>query len=163
MYMKRWIGILLLLCALLSFAACANTSQPIEDAEEEIKEPLNLSTLLTREQVEEATGIAVGEAEAVTDGSAAYFSADGAQAVYISSMEMSAEKFDEMRETLSASAAVIDAPNLAEKAFWYEEQYVLTVYENGRALEIRVEYAPANANTALLASRQLAVLLLEKM
>lgn len=161
--MKRFIAFLLLCCLLLSLVACSKPQEePIVEEDEPIKEPFQTTTLLTSAEVQHATGIAVGEAQQAADGQAVYVSADQ-QIVYLDVQEMTATAFDEMLTTLSAEVDTTDAPNLGEKAVWCESLLNLYVYADGWGMEIRVEYAPTNADDSLLASRQLAVLLLEKL
>lgn len=157
--MKKRIFLILFCCLLLLLAACGEKEPAKED--EVIEPPLQMSTLLTAAQVQEATGIAVVEPQQFTDGSVGYFSADQREVAYIAGMEMTAAAFEDMVTTMSAGFDVIDAPNLGEKAVWCESQLGLYAYADGWAWDIHVEYDPVDANDSLLAARQLAALLME--
>ncbi len=157
--MKKLFALLACISILACFSACAEKEPPEEEL---IEPPLQLTTLLTAGEVQQATGIMVGEPQQFNDGSAGYFSNDQLQVVYVAAMETDAVGFDEMVTAFSAAGELIDAPNLGEKAVWCESMVDLLVYANGWALDIRVEYTPTDANDSLLAARQLAALLIEK-
>lgn len=161
--MKKRIFVLLLTCLLACLVACGSNETVVLPEEEPLPPPTQMSEFLSIDEVKQATGIQIVESEQHNDGSAAYFSADHMNLVYIASQEMDAAAFDALREEMSQSFAVSEAPNLAEKAFWCEELLTLYAQADGIAVEIRVEYTPADAGESLLAARQLAVLLLDKM
>ncbi len=157
--MKKSIALILSVYLLLLFTACSE-KQPAE--EETITPPLQLSTLLTADEVTEATGIAVTQPQQFTDGSAGYFSDDQTEVAYVAAKEATVAEFDDMVTAFSSAGELTDAPNLGEKAVWCEGLVDLLVYANGWALDIRVEYATDRPNDSLLAARQLAALLIEK-
>ena len=160
--MKKYLILVWMLGLIVCLVACSQTEYATDTQTDMVEQPPEISKFITDEQVLEATGITVANVEQFRDGSAGYFSEDGTQAVYVSAQKMSAAEFDAMRTQLEAGSTLTDAPNLAEKAFWYEDVYALTAFTGNYALEVRVEYANSDANTALLAARQLAVILMEK-
>lgn len=160
--MKKYRVLILAVIFVLCLAACSGTGNTVETETDVPEQPPQISEYVTMEQVATATAITVAKVEQFRDGSAGYFSEDGAQAVYVSAQKMTAAEFDAMYTQLAAGTSLTDAPNLAQKAFWYEDVCALTAFTGSYALEIRVEYAIPDANTALLAARQLAVVLMEK-
>lgn len=157
--MKKILSILLCGCLLLGFAACGES--PAVDEEEEAT-VLQVSAFLSKEDVRSATGIAVGDPDDSMDGSVGYFSADTTDAVYVAVQAVSTAEFEEMLSSLTSVYTLTDAPNLGEKAVWCEELVYLLVYANGMAYDVRVEYAQPHPNNSLLAARQIAALLLER-
>lgn len=156
--MKKSILVFVILLLLLTVGCKA----PMEEEELPVAPSIAFDTLLTIEQVKEATDVSVTQTQNFEDGSIGYFSEDSSESIYMSYTEMDLTAFDEMLQELALFGTLTDAPNLSEKAVWCEQTGNLLVYDDGRALDIRVQYATPHPNNSLLASRQLAALLLEK-
>ncbi len=149
-----------LVCLLLCLTACS--AQLIE--EDLPPEPtIAFESIFTTEQITNLTGIAVTQIQNFEDGSIAYFNEDFSQAVYMSYSEMSLADFDVMLQGFAQIGSLVDAPNLSEKAVWCENSCNLLIFENGKALDIQVQYDTARPNDSLLAARQLGCALLESL
>ncbi len=160
--MKRW-GILFLAVALLAVCVVGCGEAPNTDDDLPPDLSVDIIPLLTAEDVWQASGIRVGEPQDSAEGAVAYFSEDNLAAVYVAAQKTAKEEFDAMKENLSAAGTLVDAPNLGETAVWCEEQMSLLVFTDGKTIDVRVEYATSRPNDSLLAARQIAALLIEKM
>ncbi len=160
--MRKW-GLLLLTVLLLvtCVVGCGEAPDTDDDLPPDVS--VEIIPLLTAEDVWQASGIRVGEPQDSEEGAIAYFSEDRLSAVYVAAQKTSREAFDTMKENLSLAGTLVDAPNLGDTAVWCEEQCSLLVYTNGKTVDVRVEYATPRPNDSLLAARQIAALLIEKM
>lgn len=160
--MRRW-GILFLVIALLvvCVVGCGQVPNTDDDLPPDVS--VDIIPLLTVEDVWQASGIRVGEPQDSAEGAVAYFSEDNLAAVYVAAQKTAKEEFDTMKENLSLAGTLVDAPNLGETAVWCEEQMSLLVFVDGKTVDVRVEYATPRPNDSLLAARQIAALLIEKM
>ncbi len=160
--MKRW-GILLLTVVLLAvcIVGCGKTPNTDDDLPPDVS--VDILPLLTPEDVWNASGIKVGEPQDSEEGAVAYFSEDTFSTVYVAAQETTRAAFDTMKENLVLAGTVVDAPNLGDVAFWCEAQCSLIVYANGKTIDVQVTYATDRPNDSLLAARQIAALLIEKM
>ncbi len=158
--LKRMLPYLLTVCCVLSFVGCGETADTLPS--EEPAPVLQLSSLLTTEEVYTATGFRVGEPVDYADGGVHFYSADGSCSVYIGCQEITADGFDNLTANFTNNGMELtDAPALGEKALWCEEALELLVYADGYALDVVVEYGTSRPNDSLLAARHLAALLLE--
>ncbi len=145
-------------CLLLCLTACG--AQPLE--EDFPPEPtIAFESIFTIEKVKDLSGISVTQIQNFNDGSIAYFNEDFSEAIYMSYSEMSIADFDTMLQGFSEIGTLVDAPNLSEKAVWCENSCNLLIFENGKALDIQVQYDTARPNDSLLAARQLGYVLLQ--
>lgn len=150
----------MIVCLLLCLTACS--TQPIE--EEIPSQPtIAFESIFTLEDIVNFSGILVTQIQNFEDGSIGYFNEDFSEAVYMSYSEMSLTDFDVMLQGFAEIGSLVDAPNLSEKAVWCESSCNLLIFENGKALDIRVLYDTARPNDSLLAARQLGCVLLESL
>lgn len=165
--MRKLCALLFVICVCMCMAACtqeAPSDTPLSTYDEPpIPDPLQVSSLLTVEEVQQVTDIDGLAVEQALDGAARFATVDQMQSVDLAAEEMTAAVFDETMQTLSAQCELTAAPNLGEKALWCDDLSSLYVYANGWALDIHVEYHPANKEDSLLAARQLAVLMMDKL
>ena len=158
--LKKVLPFLLTVCCVLSFAGCGNTEDAVSD--QAPAPALQISSLLTREEVYTATGFSVGEPMDFADGGVNYYSPDGNSSVYIGCREVTSDGFDALTANFTNNGMTLtEAPALGEKALWCEEALELLVYADGYALDLVVEYGSSRPNDSLLAARHLAALLLE--
>lgn len=150
--MKKICILAVCLCVL---TACAQPIAPSEDIPERV-------ALITPAEVGDAVGVTVGEPQFMWEEDVAYSSENGSVLAQISVKELTAAEFAAMRDSLSSSGTVIDAPHLGEVAFFDEASCNLMVYSAGRAMNVCVTYASHRPNDSLVAARQLAALTLER-
>lgn len=160
--MKK-LGILFLTVILLAVCTvgCGQTPNTDDDLPEDMS--VDIIPLLSAEDVWNASGIKVGEPMDSEEGTVAYFSEDSLSGVYVAAQKTDKQAFDAMKESLATMGTLIDAPNLGDEAVWCEERLSLLAYVNGITIDVHVTYANARPNDSLLAARQIAALLIEKM
>ena len=163
---RMGIGLLAALAA-LTLSAC----QPGGGAESSATAPttatapplldVDVSTLLTPEQVGAAVGVEVGEAQVMDEGTIVHFaSADAQTTAEVSLKKCERATYDETRAMYEDAA---DAPNLGEAAMWSPSFQQLLVYGKGYMISVVTDIAGKDAEASLVAARQLAVLTLDKL
>lgn len=160
--MKK-LGILILVALMLALCVAGCGKAPDTDDDLPIDMSVDIIPLLSAEEVRQASGIKVEEPIDSAEGTVAYFSEDALSGVYVAAQKTDRQTFDTMKENLLLIGALTDAPNLGEEAVWCEAQQSLLVYVNGVTIDVHVTYATPRPNDSLLAARQIAALLLEKM
>ncbi len=150
-------GVLFLMC----FFGCGEAPDTDDDLPPDVS--VDIISLLTADDIWQASGIRVGGPQDSAEGAVAYFSEDSLAAVYIAAQKTSEAEYVAMKENLSLAGTLVDAPNLGDAAVWCEEQCSLLVYTAGKTVDVHVAYATARPNDSLLAARQIAALLIEKM
>ena len=160
--MKK-LGIVFLTALLFVMCAVGCGQTPNTDDDLPVDMSVDIIPLLTADDVYKASGIKVGEPIDSAEGAVAYFSEDSLSCVYVAAQKSNKEAFDAMCANLATAGTLTDAPNLGDAAVWCEEQVSLLVYVNGVTVDVNVAYADPNPNDSLLAARQIAALLIEKM
>ena len=157
--------ILLCITILLLWTACGSkpdtsgndTSEPIGTAPPML--PIDITTVITREQVSTALGTAVGEGETFEDGTALYFASDDAQThAEIHMMECSRDIYD---ATAVMYADAVGAPNLGEIAIWSETSKQVILYAKGYMISVTADIPNKTSDELLVAARQMALSIIE--
>lgn len=164
--MRKWmVRLLAALTALLCIAAAGCAGEPASSAasEPEATVPpllnVDIGRLLTAEEVSDALGTPVKEAQVLDDGTrAAFYAADNTGKVDVVMDQCGRDVFD-LR--LGLYEGLVDAPNLGDIAKWHADTGELLVYSHGYMFSVAVESADKSADDQLLAARQLAVRIVE--
>lgn len=122
---------------------------------------VDVSKLLTVQQVGSALGVTVGEPQIYDSGTTAkYLSDDAKSSAEISLMECSRDKYN---ETIGYYSDASDTPNLGETAKWSAENKQLLVYGKGYMISVTADVDGKNKDALLTSARQLAALVLDKL
>lgn len=165
--MKRWISFLAVLCVMLAVTACSSDkgkTNPDASSTVETAPPLlsvDLSKLLTTEQIADAIGTAVGEPQMYEDKTWAHYTGTDSPntTVDISLDENTREVFD-ARAALYANHTAV--PQLGEVSWWDKTSGELLTYGNGYIVSVRVGFADqADEDMQQMATRHLTALLLD--
>lgn len=164
---KRYaIFVLAVVYAMVCLSGCSKSKQPTESQTTTtgtIPALLNIdiTTLLTSEQVSKAVGVTVGNAQSQDSGTTAHYaSADEKSSADISMKECDRSIFD---STVGQYSDAVDTPNIGDAAKWSPEAKQLLVYGKGYMISVMVDVDNKNNDALLLAARQLAVLVLDKL
>lgn len=154
----------------LLFSGCNNTakkkgaSSAVESTALATAPPildLDISRLVTSEQVGNALGIAVGEAQLADENTTArYYSSDSMSYLEISIMKCSKEEYD---QTVALYSNAADTLNLGNAAKWSAESKQLLVYNGEYMIGIIAYITDKSNDDLLLSARQVAALVLEKL
>ena len=168
--MKRIVCLLLSCLLLFGLAACSDTpEQPVPPAEEEwepsVPEMRDLRTLLTAAEVSTAVGHTVGEGVLQEHDTVLLFSTeDYATQVSLLVEEPTVPALDYL-DVLSFQypmGALVEAPNLGDKAFWCAESGELLVATGNCLVAVNVISTAMDGETRLLAARQLVALVIDR-
>ena len=175
--MKKWlwaagIGLICAVWGLTMLAGC--TQKPAASSEPEVSldvisvpPPLDidLSAMLTLEQVSSAVGVEMEGPQMLDDGTTAHYaSGDALTTVDIHLDEVERAVYDTRLDSMKAVDEAMQAvPNLADDAWWSAETKELVLYGKGYMFSVLVDIAQAGSEDCLVAARQLAALLLEKL
>ncbi len=122
---------------------------------------VEITGLLTAEQVGAALGAEVGAPQEYESGTVAHYSsADSQTAAEISLKECGRDIYD---ATVPLYKDAVETPNLGEAAIWSAEMKQLLVYGKGYMLSVTADIAGKDADACLSAARQMAALVLEKL
>lgn len=122
---------------------------------------VDISTILTKDQVSSALGVTVGEPQIYDSGTSVNYSTDDAKSsAEISMMECDKNKYD---ETVNKYSDAADSPNLGESAKWSPQNKQLLTYKSGYMISVTVDVEGKSGDSLLLSARQLAALVLEKL
>ena len=156
----------LLLPALL-FSGCGQAEEGVSSAAPTTAETappmlsVDITALLSAEEVGDALGVEVGQPESYESGTIAHYSsADLQTTAEISLKEGERAMYD---STVAMVEDAVDSPNLGDAAVWSPQFQQLLVYGQGYMLGITVDIADKSADECLTAARQMAVLLLERL
>lgn len=159
--MKRWFALAAAVLTLFVFSACGEV--PSSDTLP-TEQPIGIVNMLTADQIYAATGLHFGEAQQASADEVAYFTADQSAAVYIAAKKMTEAEYEEtVAAFIQNGSTATDAPNLSARAVWFADVSDLLVFTGEYALDVRVEYATPRPDDSLLAARQLAALLCERL
>lgn len=165
--MKRYGVAVIALCLLLLTAGCQrgkDSSEPSGTATTGTVPSLldvDLSTLLTSEQVGTALGVAVGQPELLEEGThVRYSSEDLATYAEIGMMSGTREIYD---ATVAYYSDAADSANLGEVAKWSAQTSQLLVFGKGYLISVTAAKPDQSADGLLVAARQIAALILEKL
>lgn len=163
---------LLCLGLLAGLTGCQETPAPVSsDAGPDlvsVPPPLSIdmTTLITAEQASQAVGAEVAGPEVYEDGTWLHFASEDAQTtVDVHLNETTRELYDTQIGLVKESYGDgwEEAPNLGETALWLPEYQELLVYTEGYMLDVSVDIPEEGAEAALVAARQIAALILEKL
>lgn len=168
--MKRIGCFLLAVLMLFSLAACKDTKpQPVPPAEEEwepsVPEARDLTGLLTAAEVSAAVGQTVGEGVMQEHDTVLLFSSEDYATQVSLLVEEPTVKATEYLDILAGQypeGMLVEAPNLGDKAFWCAESGELLVATGKLVVAVNVVSATSDAESCLIAARQLAALVLER-
>ncbi len=155
--------------SLLLFTACKPAEPPasseagseIQQAEANFLDDVDVRTLLTVEQVADALGKPMGEAQVYENGTRLYFlSEDSTASMDINFLKTSREIFE---DTLARYSDLQEAPNIGETAKWSEESGELLLYGKGMMISLHPDAPKMDTEGKLTAARHLAALILEKL
>ncbi len=120
----------------------------------------DISDLVTVEQVENALGVSVGEAKLADENTTVRYSSDDPLSyIEISIIESSRENFD---ETVALYEDAEDTLNLGQVAKWSNEYNQLLVYNGKHMISVTAAAAGKSKDALLIAARQIAVFVIEK-
>lgn len=168
--MKRIGSVLLALLMLMSLAACKEEEPQPEEPQQpqweaSVPEVRDLSTLLTAAEVSAAVGQTVGEGVLQEHDTVLLFSSQD----YLTQVSLLVDEptidAAEYLEALCAQypeGALSEAPNLGDKAYWCAESGELLVASGADLVSVNVVSAALDAESRLIAARQLAALVLER-
>ncbi len=170
--MKRWLAVLTAVCLLFCLAGCQKpVEKPTEEEtpiwEPEVPEVMDLTVLLTKEDVAEAI-------PTVTFGDGMLQEHD---TVWLFSTEDYATQIALMVEEPTISSAeyiilitgqypvgsLIEAPQLGESAYWCGESGELLVAQGKYVLSLSVQCATLDAESRLIIARSLVLKVLERL
>lgn len=162
--MAACVGAVVILTSLwLSGCKQSNTSASLViESEQTVPTLLNvdISNILTREQVSSALGVTVGEPQIYDSGTTVNYSTEDAKSsAEISMMECDADKYN---STVALYSDAVDSPNLGESAKWSAQNKQLLAYSNGYMISVTVDVEGKSNEKLLGSARQLAALALEK-
>ncbi len=163
-----------IILAVTALAGCdrqpAASSEPADDfGVISVPPPLDvdLSSLLTLEQVSAAAGVTMQGPQILENGATVYYlSEDARTTVNIHLEKVERTVYDTQIEVMQSVATEMQAvPNLdpAEDAWWNPETKELVLYGKGYMFSVCADLADESAEDCLVASRQLTALLLEKL
>lgn len=158
--------VLAVICTMACLSGCKESKQPAESqtavaATVPALLNIDITTLLTSEQVSKALGVTVGEAQSRDSGTTAHYSsADAKSSADISMKECDRSLFD---STVAQYPDIADTPNIGEAAKWSAQAKQLLVYGKGYMICVTADAANKSGDALLLAARQLAVLVLDRL
>lgn len=119
---------------------------------------VDVSKLLTPEQVSSALGVAVGDPQIYDSGTSAYYATeDEKSSAEISLMECDRDKFD---STVALYSDAVDTANLGEAAKWSAQNKQLLIYSKRYMISITADVDGKSDDSLLVAARQLGTLVL---
>lgn len=168
--MKRIGCFLLAWLMLFSLAACQDTPpQPVPPAGEEwepsVPEVRDLTSLLTAAEVSAAVGQTVGEGVMQEHDTVLLFSTEDYTtqvSLLVEEPTVKATEYLDMLAEQYPEGSLAEAPNLGDRAFWCAESGELLVATGKLVVAVNVMSATADAESRLIAARQLATLVLER-
>ncbi len=158
---KRCLVFVCIMLMLMGVCGC-NTNEPLLSDELSIT-VVDVSELLTTQEVWEASAIQVADIQKFDDGAVGFFAADNTAVVYVAAQPTDKATYDAMVLSFAETETLTQLPHLAEVAMWSEAQQNLLAYANDYAIDIRIEYPEPRPNDSLQAARHLAALLVERL
>ena len=155
-----------------AMAGCRKPTVPSSDGGESLGlisvPPLlkvDMAALLTARQVSDALAAEVTGPQIYEEVTAHFESEDALTTADVTLNEVTREVFDvQMAVIRETYTDLTEAPNLADAAFWSQENKELILYGKGHMASIVVDIHGANEENAnLLGARQLASLVLDKL
>lgn len=127
---------------------------------------IDMTTLITAEQASQAVGAELAGPEVYEDGTWLHFASEDAQTtVDVHLNETTRELYDTQVELIKESVGDgwEEAANLGETALWLPDNQELLVYTEGYMLDVSVDSPEKEGEEELVAARQIAALVLEKL
>lgn len=122
---------------------------------------IDISKLLTSEQVSSALGVTVGEPQIYDSGTSAYYATeDEKSSAEISLMECDRDTFD---TTVALYSDAADTANLGEAAKWSAQNKQLLLYGKGYMISVTADVDGKSSEALLVAARQLGALVLDQL
>lgn len=171
--MKRTVLAILLAALTLTALLCgcnpetepdAPTTDTTADWTPSAPQELNLAALLTADDAEKAFHTEFKDSPAKESGEITYVSADMQVQVTLlyEELTVSGEEYLQALSAQYAEGALTEAPNLGDRALWCAETGELMAVQDNMAISLNV-LADRDAETLLLAARQLASTVLERL
>lgn len=174
--MKRMASGVLLLCLLaVLLCGCAGGKEPSSSAPSagpigtstttsrtELQLlPFGIDELLTKEHVEEVTGLSMNDPQVFENGAQLYFlSEDNLSSVQVDVSQTTFEAFDLLAGQFRDALTVAE---LGEGAWWSEEAQTLLSYKNGYLVSVTLGLPEGGEKPPAEAAREMAVLVLSKL
>ena len=168
--MKKWTVLLVLLC-IVALAGCSRTPAKVDTLPTEWKPeppaPRDLTALLTAAEVSEAVGVPMEDGAMEEGGEIlAFHSADyGVQVSLLLEEEPVGGPEAYLDAVLAGygEGSLISAPNLGTAAYWCADTGELLVRDETHVLSVNLMAADMSGERMLLAARQLAAKVLERL
>lgn len=157
------LGVLLLSLSLL-LAGCQSPSSSETVSWEPTVEPfeVDVTSLITKEQVSDIMGTAMGEGMVLDEGqSMVFLSEDSLVRADIVLSKETRENFDAILSV--GYSDLMEAPNIGEIAFWSPGNADLLLYQQGYFLTVHTAHPHFNNDRLLTAARAIATIVLEKL
>ncbi len=124
---------------------------------------VDISTLLSKEEMEQALGVTLRDPQISNEGRTLFaLSAEGGESLSISVEERT---FDQFRNGLPkvAEDELQAAPNLADEAWWLSSGRTLFLYYHGYTVSVAISSPYWEEESTLIAARQVASLLCKRL
>ncbi len=170
--MKR-MGIAMLLCLLAALlggcmqggqepSSAASTEASTTTSRTELQLlPFRIDELLTKEHVEEITGVSMNDPQVFENGTQLYFlSEDNLSSVQVDVSQTTFEVFDLLAGQFRDAVTVEE---LGESAWWSEETQTLLSYGNGYLVSVTMGLPEGGEKPPAEAAREMAILVLSKL
>ena len=167
--MKRPIALLLVLCfcGALLLCGCDVTLQEVSEPETTrtalVLLDVDISTLLTKAEMEEALDVNLREPQVSNEGRTLFAISEGGKVSISISVERST--LDEFHTALPKvdGEDLEAAPNLGEEAWWLSSGSTLFFYSGAYTVSVNVSDRTVSEETVLLSARQIATLLYDRL
>ncbi len=168
--MKRPISLLLVLCfcgALLLLCGCDVTLQEVSEPEPTrtalVLLDVDISTLLTKEEMEEALEVNLREPQVSNEGRTLFAISEGGKvSVSISAERSTLDGFHNALPKVEGED-LQEAPNLGKEAWWLSSGSTLFLYSGAYMVSVNVSDRTVDEETVLLSARQIAMLLCDRL
>lgn len=158
----------LVLAAFLWLTGCEKKSPAVSVTSETVTPDtvptmidVDVSALLTPQQVSTALGVTVGEPQVYDSGTTAYYATEDAKSsAEVSLMKCDRDKYD---ATVALYSDAVDTANLGDAAKWSAQNKQLLLYGKGYMIGVTADVDGKSDEALLVASRQLAALVLDQL
>ncbi|MBE6767703.1 MAG: hypothetical protein E7549_02185 [Ruminococcaceae bacterium] len=169
--MKRWIVVLLCVCLLCCVGCQKPAEKPAEDEtpiwEPEVPEVMDLTVLLTKEDVAEAIPtVTFGEGMLQEHDTVWLFSTEDYTtqvALMVEEPTVTAAEYIILLTGQYPMGSLIEAPQLGESAYWCGESGELLVAQGKYVISLSVQCTTLDAESRLIIARSLALKVLERL
>ncbi|MBE6756958.1 MAG: hypothetical protein E7552_00200 [Ruminococcaceae bacterium] len=169
--MKRWLALLCAVC-LLFCVGCQRQAEPPEVEEKPIWEPevpktMDLTALLTREEVEKAfPNVTFGEGQLQEHDTLWLFSTEDYTtqvSLMVKEPAVTAAEYILVLAGQYPAGSLIEAPQLGESAYWCGDSGELLVAEGKYVISLSVQCTTLDAESRLIIARSLVLNVLERL